>query len=40
MEVDIIEELLSNVLVYKVYISSGGGIRLVHGFILGGGSTF
>jgi len=23
-----------------MYISSGGGILLVHGFILGGGSTF
>jgi hypothetical protein len=25
---------------YKMYISSGGGILLVRGFILGGGSTF
>jgi len=25
---------------YKMYISSGGGILLVYGFILGGGSTF
>ena len=25
---------------YKIYISSGGGILLVYGFILGGGSTF
>jgi len=25
---------------YKMYISNGGGILLMYGFILGGGSTF
>ena len=35
-----IAELLRNVLVYKMYISSDGGIILVHGFILGGALTF